>query len=138
MRAVCLEWGHVHPTLTSAMKRKMILSGVLLASLFGLQGCGALLVGGGAAAGYTVAKDERTVGQIASDSRITAAINAKFLNEPRIRTWDINVDTHLGVVTLTGRVPDADSRKRAIQAASTTSGVQKVIVKDLRVEAAPR
>ncbi len=102
------------------MKKVAALS--FLALCLSLNGC-AILTG----------KEKRNAGQIASDARITTSVNAQLLSKPKVKTMDINVDTYMGEVTLSGTVPSAEARQEAIKAASAVSGVQKVKVKNLRV-----
>lgn len=94
----------------------------LLALSLGLNGC-AILSG----------KENRNAGQIASDARITTAVNARLLSEPEVKVMNIDVDTHMGVVSLSGTVPNAAARQQVIKAASAVGGVQKIVVKNLRI-----
>lgn len=105
------------------MKKTAAIS--FLALCLSLNGC-AILTG----------KEKRNAGQIASDARITTEVNTRLLSEPAVKTMDINVDTYMGVVTLSGTVPNAQARQQTIKAASSVSGVQKIVVKNLRVGAA--
>jgi len=104
--------------------------GVFLAAvLCCLGGCGALVVGGAAAGGYYVGKDERSVGQIADDATITSTINTKYVRDSQVSALDINVDTYRGVVTLHGSVSSKAAAARAVELARSTKGVRKVISK---------
>lgn len=107
---------------------KVVLVLVLtMASL--LSGCGALVVGGAAAGGYYVGKDERTLGEITDDASITSSINAKYVKDKQVSALDINVDTRRGVVTLYGSVDSQAVASRAIEIARATRGVKQVISK---------
>jgi hyperosmotically inducible protein len=94
-----------------------------------LSGCTPVLVGGAAVGGYYVGQDDRSVGQIASDAKITAAINAKYANDSQVSAIDINVDTRYGVVTLYGSVASQRIANRAVALARATKGVRTVISK---------
>ena len=96
-----------------------------------LSGCTALVVGGAGAGagGYYVAKSERTMGEIASDARITSAINTKFLRDDMVSAIGINVDTHKGVVTLKGTVDNQVVARRAYDLAFSVEGVSQVFTK---------
>ena len=108
------------------MKNSLLFSGIVMFSLL-LTGCGAALVGGAAVGGYHVGKDERSMGEIASDARITSAINAKYVGDNLVKAMDINVDTHRGAVTLHGHVDSQYARDRAVTLARSVKGVVKVV-----------
>ncbi len=58
-----------------------------------------------------------------SDSWITSKIKAKYLVDPELNPFNIDVDTIGGRVTLSGRVSDAAARAEAEQLARDTEGV---------------
>lgn len=64
-----------------------------------------------------------------TDASITAAIKAKFLAEPSIKSLNIQVETINGRVTLTGEVPNKEGKDKAEAIASNTNGVNAVISK---------
>ncbi len=106
------------------MTKKLLLS-LLVLSL--LQGCTALAIGGAGAAGYYVGKDERDFSTIMDDAGITTAINSELLAAKEVKTFDINVDTYRGVVTLSGTVPSHKIKRKVIAISKKTKGVRKVI-----------
>ena len=65
-------------------------------------------------------------GQVAGDAGITTAVKTKFLADPDVSGLKIDVDTQDGVVTLTGIVPDAKEKARAVELARETTGVKSV------------
>jgi hyperosmotically inducible protein len=93
------------------------------------SGCAALLVGGAAAGGYVVGKDERPVGTQLDDGTITASVKTKLLADKYAPGWSIDVDTSRGVVTLNGRVKSYVARAQAEKLARETRGVVDVINK---------
>jgi hyperosmotically inducible protein len=95
---------------------------VLLAS--SQSGCLWLALGGGAAGGYAVAEDERSVGVIVVDASITAAVKFKLAKDDTVDAIDINVDTHRSVVTLHGNVPSQGVADRAVNLARSVKGVR--------------
>ena len=101
----------------------------LLLLVLSVPGCTPVLVGGAAAGGYYVGKDERTVGEISTDARITTAVNARFVRDEEVKARNIDVDTYRGVVTLHGSVPSHAVADRAVYLARTTKGVVKVVNK---------
>jgi hyperosmotically inducible protein len=106
------------------MKRTLVIG--LLLACSSLCGCVAAVVGGAAAGGYYVGKDERTAERIAQDAAITADVKARLIAEPGIRSLSINVDTFNGNVTLKGEVTAAAQRSTAAGIAGKVKGVKSV------------
>lgn len=100
---------------------------VLILAVLLLQGCTAVAVGGAGAAGYYVGKDKRDFQTIVDDGAITTRINSALIGTKGVRTFDIDVDTYDGVVTLEGKVASAKIRDRVIKICTETAGVKKVI-----------
>lgn len=94
-----------------------------------VSGCGALVVGGAAAGGYYVGKDERTMGEITDDASITSSINTRYVRDDTVKAMEINVDTYRGVVTLYGSVSSQRVADRAVELARGVKGVKRVISK---------
>lgn len=65
-------------------------------------------------------------GEQMGDAAITTAVKTKFLADPNVSGLKIDVDTNNGVVTLTGTVPNAAEKRRALELARETSGVKSV------------
>jgi hyperosmotically inducible periplasmic protein len=106
------------------MKRTLSIG--LLLACGSLCGCVAAVVGGAAAGGYYVGKDDRSADRIAADAAITADVKARLIAEPGIRSLSINVDTHDGNVTLKGEVKSAAQRSTAASLARKVKGVKSV------------
>jgi hyperosmotically inducible protein len=70
---------------------------------------------------------KRTFGQSMDDTVTGSRIKAKLVLEPGIKSLNIDVDVHNGIVTLTGIVNFSDQRKRAIEIARSTSGTVKIV-----------
>ena len=62
-----------------------------------------------------------------SDEEITAAIRIQLATDARLNPFAVTVDTRDGVVTLSGRVPDAEERERVERLARGVAGVRGVI-----------
>jgi osmotically-inducible protein OsmY len=94
---------------------------LLLASA--LSACGSLVVSGqthGGRPGGAVSAD------VQRDAAITAAINRLFVRDEQISAFDVRIDTHDGVVGLTGHVRDERAKQRAIELARSADGVRRV------------
>jgi hyperosmotically inducible periplasmic protein len=102
-----------------------------------LSGCVPLLIGGAAAGGYYLGKDEREPAVIASDSRITSAIKARFLADKYVDGFGISVETYEGVVTLRGEVNSSVPREQAERLAASVEGV-KSVRNEIRIARAPQ
>ncbi len=109
------------------MRSKKVLIALLTLSMFGLSGCAALLIGGAAAGGYAVGKDERSAKQILDDGTITASIKTRYAADKYVRALSIDIDTYDGVVTLNGRVGSYVEQQRAEDIARDIVGVKSVV-----------
>ncbi len=107
------------------MKRLRALYLIVLLLPF-LTGCGAVLLAGGATAGYKVATDPRSVGTQTDDATITAKVKMALVKDPVTKARKIDVDTVNGVVTLTGMVETEAEKKRAEEVARKVPGVRAV------------
>lgn len=99
---------------------------LLTATGLSSTGCVWLAIGGAGAAGYEIAKDDRSISTKFDDASITTAIKTRLLTDERINVLDVNVDTYEGVVTLHGHVETRSDRGRAIEIASGVKGVRSV------------
>jgi osmotically-inducible protein OsmY len=61
-----------------------------------------------------------------NDAAISAAVKSALAADPQLAALKIGVDSQAGVVTLTGRAPNANVADRAVQVAATAKGVMKV------------
>ena len=61
-----------------------------------------------------------------TDTAITQAVKEKLLLQPETSGGNVSVDTHDGVVTLTGTVKSAQEKEQVVQTARNTQGVQRV------------
>ena len=66
-------------------------------------------------------------GAAVTDGWITTKLKAKFADETMLKGNDINVDTTDHVVTLSGSVPSAAAKTRAVEIAVGTEGVKRVV-----------
>ena len=99
---------------------------VLLAMIFALSGCTALVVGGASTATYQVGKDERNPNVIAVDAEITRKIKGKLDVDSVVSVFGIGVRTYEGKVTLSGTVSSYVARDVAVTLAKNTGGVNSV------------
>jgi len=111
------------------MRRIIVLPFLAALGLLMLGGCTALLVGGAAAGGYAVGKDDRPPSQMLDDGAITASLKTKFAADKYVKAFAIDIDTYEGVVTLNGTVSSYVERTQAEKLASDQSGVKSVVNK---------
>jgi hyperosmotically inducible periplasmic protein len=70
----------------------------------------------------------KTAGTNVDDATITASVKTNLASERGMQTLTaIDVDTNDGVVSLNGVVDSSTAKERAVEIASQTSGVAKVI-----------
>ena len=103
------------------MKQFKMIAGFALAVVFAtLFGCA------------STAKHEGT-GEYVDDSIITTKVKAAVLNEPTLKSAEINVETYKGVVQLSGFV---NSEADITKAASVASGIKGVtsVKNDMRLK----
>lgn len=92
-----------------------------------LQGCiPAAVVGGTASLGTTLA-EERRMGEVFSDTEITATINAKWLDHDPEITKQVGLQVRQGRVLLTGLVDTQMRQIDAVRLAWEADGVKEVI-----------
>jgi osmotically-inducible protein OsmY len=101
--------------------------------LAALSGCTAMLLGGGGNDGTTV-HGSRTQAQIQIDSRITAEVRNKLVDDSVLSEYALSVQTFDNRVTLRGAVMSAAERDRAARLAGTVQGVTGV---DNRIRIGP-
>ncbi len=68
----------------------------------------------------------RKTGNAISDSWVTMKVHSQFVPGDALEDSDIDVTTRAGVVTLTGTVPTAAGKSRAVAIAKATDGVKSV------------
>jgi len=67
--------------------------------------------------------------EVTTDGWISTRIKTNFMGDEALRASDIKVDTNDHVVTLTGAVPNAAARDKAVQIAKDVEGVHRVVDK---------
>lgn len=82
-------------------------------ALMSLSACTALMVGGAAAGGYQLGKDERSAAQVTRDGATTATIKSRLIVDKVVSAFNVNVDTYDNRVTLRGTVGTYAARARA-------------------------
>jgi len=80
----------------------------------------------------STAKHEGT-GEYMDDTVITGKVKAAILNEPTLKSAEINVETFKGVVQLSGFVSSASNESTAVKVATGVAGV-KSVKNDMRVK----
>ena len=103
----------------------LMLSGCALAMLNGAANSG----GGSASAGSgksTTSSSSRTAAQRSADDAISTAVRSRFAANAALKTLNLIVDTHDGVVTLRGQVANVGLRNAAQTEARAVKGVKSV------------
>lgn len=77
-------------------------------------------------AGSKIDSSMKKVGGFMDDSGVTAKVKAALVDDDAIKSTDISVETHSGVVTLSGFVPSQDQAEKAVAAAQKVEGVKSV------------
>ena len=66
-------------------------------------------------------------GEVITDGWISTRIKTKFMGDEALRASDIKVDSNDHVVTLSGTVPNAEARTKAVASAKEVEGVNRVV-----------
>lgn len=80
----------------------------------------------------STSKHEGT-GEYVDDTVLTTKVKAAILEEPALKSTEINVETFKGVVQLSGFVSNASSAQKAVVVAQNVRGV-KSVKNDMRVK----
>ena len=80
----------------------------------------------------STAKQEGT-GEYVDDTVITTKVKAAILNEPTLKSAEINVETFKGIVQLSGFVSSQENAQKAVVLAKNVHGVVSV-KNDMRVK----
>lgn len=75
--------------------------------------------------------DSRSAGEVVDDTWITTKVKAELASTENLNSSGISVETKDGTVTLSGTIDDGIAKKKAIAAAESVKGVQKVKSSDL-------
>ncbi len=77
-------------------------------------------------AGCASTRTHESTGQYVDDSAITTKAKTAILQEPGLKSSEINVETFKGVVQLSGFVSSRDDIQSAVKVASSVGGVKSV------------
>ena len=80
----------------------------------------------------STAKQEGT-GEYVDDTVITTKVKTAILNEPTLKSAEINVETFKGVVQLSGFVTSKDAETTAVSVTRNVAGV-KSVKNDMRLK----
>lgn len=69
----------------------------------------------------------RTFGQGFDDKVLGAKIKARLMEEPGVRSFNIDVDVYSGSVSVTGTVPSQDQKKKVLNLIRSVDGVKGVV-----------
>ena len=85
-----------------------------------------------ATGGCASTKTSEGTGEYFDDSWITTRVKAAILNEPTLKSSEINVETFKGEVQLSGFVSSEDNIRKAVTLTKEVKGV-KTVKNDMRV-----
>jgi osmotically-inducible protein OsmY len=68
-----------------------------------------------------------TIGCAQTDAGVTTSVKSRLAADQTVKAYQIDVDTHDHVVTLSGEVDSAVARERAVALARQTEGVNSVV-----------
>ncbi|MEO8754333.1 MAG: BON domain-containing protein [Casimicrobiaceae bacterium] len=80
----------------------------------------------------STAKQEGT-GEYVDDTVVTTKVKAAILNEPTLKSAEINVETFKGIVQLSGFVSSMVAENKAVEVTRTVAGV-KSVKNDMRLK----
>jgi hyperosmotically inducible protein len=83
--------------------------------------------------GCASTRTQEGTGEYVDDTVITTKVKAAILNEPSLKSAEINVETFKGVVQLSGFVSSQAAESKAIEVARTVGGV-KSVKNDMRLK----
>jgi osmotically-inducible protein OsmY len=86
-----------------------------------------------ALAGCASTQKQESTGQYLDDTAITTKVKSAILNDPSLKSAEINVETFKGRVQLSGFVTSRDNIDRAVMVTQAVSGVNSV-ANDMRVK----
>jgi hyperosmotically inducible protein len=76
---------------------------------------------------------KESTGQYVDDTAITGKVKAAILNEPTLKSAEINVETFKGIVQLSGFVSSSAAQGTAVAVAQKVEGV-KSVKNDMRLK----
>jgi osmotically-inducible protein OsmY len=85
------------------------------------------------ALGCASTRTQEGTGEYVDDTVITSKVKAAILNEPSLKSAEINVETFKGVVQLSGFVSSQAAENKAVEVARTVGGV-KSVKNDMRLK----
>ena len=85
------------------------------------------------ALGCASTRTQEGTGEYVDDTVITTKVKAAILNEPTLKSAEINVETFKGVVQLSGFVSSQAAENKAVEVARTVGGV-KSVKNDMRLK----
>ena len=85
-----------------------------------------LAISGLALTGCAATKTHESTGEYIDDSWITTKVKSEILNEPTLKSAEINVETFKGTVQLSGFVSSHAAESKAVEVARSVKGVKSV------------
>jgi hyperosmotically inducible protein len=98
----------------------------LMVATLVLSGCALAMLNGAAHSGGAAAPASGTAARQSADAALATSVRSKLAANPALKPFNLGVDTHDGVVTLTGQVATVEQRNAAQLAARSVNGVKSV------------
>lgn len=95
------------------LSRKIATAIIIITTMFSVMACAS-------------GTKKESAGEYLDDSVITTKVKSAVLNEPSLKSAEINVETYKGVVQLSGFVRSMDDIKKAVSIAEHVNGVRSV------------
>jgi len=77
-------------------------------------------------AGCSSSRNHESTSEYISDTTITAKVKAAILNEPSLKSFEVNVETFKGVVQLSGFISPEANWNKAVEITLAVKGVKSV------------
>jgi osmotically-inducible protein OsmY len=78
------------------------------------------------AAGCAPTQTRQSTGEVVDDAAVTARVKSALINEPGVKSTQINVETFRGTVSLSGFVDSDEMARKAVNVAEQVRGVRSV------------
>lgn len=111
----------------NTLRMPRALAFLLLAHMYWLSGCSAMLLGDGQARGSTAKPvSERQAAASATDRALVRAVHSKLSADQQLSRFGIAVSSSSGTIRLSGTVDSFEAREKAVTIAGDVDGVKNI------------